>query len=111
MQSFLSLLMLFLLRIGIPLLLTYLFGKYLQRLDEKWRTEGLEQIEKIRQTRTGLPAGRCWEIRGCSPEVRDGCPAYLGTTACWEIFRSNGQLNKKCAGCEVVKQALTPVGI
>jgi hypothetical protein len=103
--------LLFVLRLGIPLLITFLFSRYLKHLDEKWRQEGLEITEKNKLSQPALPAVRCWEVRGCSPETRSGCPAYLQSTPCWEFFRVNGQMNKKCSGCSVGKQALMPMGI
>lgn len=99
------------LRLGIPVLLTYLFTRYLKHLDTKWRLEGLEYAARKRAAQEDAAAIRCWEIRGCSPETRAGCPAYLQASACWELNRVNGLINKKCTGCQVINQALAPLGI
>ena len=107
----LEFLLLFSLRLGIPLLITYLFSRYLKYLDAKWRLEGLEHAAKQRLASGQMPDVRCWEIRGCSPETRSGCPAYLRGAACWEVNRVNGRIDKKCTGCRVINQALAPAGI
>lgn len=97
----------FLLRIGIPLLITFGVGYFLRRLDARWemeaRQEGMQPQPQSQprprpaQPRPVIPsilpqplaaaagAGAgvdqfhqpCWDLRDCDPELMQTCPAAL----------------------------------
>jgi len=98
----------FILRLGIPLILTLSVGYLLRRLDRNWEAEAtarrraldaamlaahLPQIPTIDQP--------CWEVRSCLPEVRERCPADARPgVACWIArYQAEGKLPTACAGC------------
>lgn len=85
----------FFLRLGVPIGLTILFAWWLKHLDSQWQRESL--------VRPAAKAAPCWEVRGCTPEQREICPAYLeGQPPCWEVFRgADGDLPPACLTCSV----------
>lgn len=119
---------LFVLRLGVPLLITVAIGYGLSRLDAKWQIEAeaeqMAQQEEIRprqrpakrsavvqvptleQTYVRDHAGRpCWGLKDCADAVLDAISACeRGDTPCWEARRlKEGRLPEKCATCEVYK--------
>jgi hypothetical protein len=107
----------FLLRIAVPVGITALVAWLLRRLDARWQAEAEEQARKAALTpsqngREVVGKGlRCWEVRGCPPERRESCPAYLHPEIpCWQILRApTGQLRKGCLECEVFRDAPLPL--
>ena len=59
------------LRIGVPILLTYLLGVWLQKVLRE------SDAAAARQARDGAEGNgvHCWEIKGCSSAARAACPA------------------------------------
>ena len=92
-----------LLRIGIPVIATALIFYLLRRLDKRWKKEA-EEIPVIISQRP------CWEMKGCSEEKRQNCPAFSQTgVPCWQVFRTkNGLLKEECLECDVFRQAPVP---
>ncbi len=80
---------LFLLRLGVPLLLSVGIGYWLVRLDRRRQVAGM-----------GRP---CWERRECPPEQRSRCLAFQHPDIpCWAIVRATeGELRSQCATCSV----------
>ena len=94
----------FLLRIGVPLLLTLALGYALSRLDARWQAEAdaarrAEQAAR-RQPAPGLLWPRptmaasalsteiagapCWSVKGCGETQRQACPAFRQPSLpCW----------------------------
>lgn len=100
------------LRIGIPLALTFGLGWYLRKLDAKWRAEGVEAKRKaISIPDMILNIQPCWEANECL--ATDDCPAYNQTEKfCWEIFQMNGDVQEKCENCEYRRQTISvPAGV
>ncbi|MEW6717008.1 MAG: hypothetical protein AB1345_05870 [Chloroflexota bacterium] len=99
-----------LLRIGIPVGITFLAAWYLRRLDARWQDEA-EQLQKEVQVPVALSLRTpCWEVRFC-PEKRKGdCPAYAcPEIPCWQFFRENGgPLKGDCLDCVVFLEAPPP---
>ena len=96
-----------LLRIAIPVIVTFLIIFFLRRLDEHWKKEtdiGEGQLVKVGNV-------GCWEINNCPEDNRAKCKAYLNPdTPCWQVFRgNNSRLQERCIGCEVFRQAPEPV--
>ena len=103
MNTVLTIILGLLLRIGIPAAVTALIFFLLRRLDKRWQKEA-EAIPVINSQRP------CWEIKGCTEEKRQNCPAFSQTgVPCWQVFRTkNGLLREDCLGCEVFRQAPVP---
>jgi acetyl esterase/lipase len=107
-----ALVMGFLIRLGLPLLLTLLLAWLLRRLDARWQREAEAEAAETASA-AGLPTAQvaaalrppCWEIRQCPPEQRQTCPAYnRPDTPCWEVYRPNGRPSEKCLKCVVWQQ-------
>lgn len=94
-------------RLAIPIGITAIAVYFLRRLDTRWRAEAEEQLL--------LPVvekAKCWEIKGCSPEMRATCAGYQSEEPCWQAFREeNGHLQERCLGCDIFKEAPLPVNI
>ncbi len=98
--------------------------KAVQSFEQGWRKVPVH-IERqalflISNRRGGTRKSRpCWDIRGCSPENREACPAWefnLGHL-CWFVNgticrgKTQGgwpQKMKVCRSCEVFDQAINP---
>ena len=94
----------FAIRLAVPILITAAAIYFLKRLDTRWQTEAEEQlllpaVEKV----------KCWEIKGCTAEMRATCAGYQSNQPCWQAFREeNGHLQERCLGCDVFQQAPVP---
>jgi len=95
------------LRLAIPIVITAIAVYFLRRLDNRWQAEAEEQlllpvVEKV----------KCWEIKGCTAEMRATCIGYQSEQPCWQAFREkSGQLQERCLGCNVFQQAPIPAHI
>jgi hypothetical protein len=89
-----------LLRIGIPVGLTFLLASFLRRLDAKWRKEASQAQPGETILRELWLSYPCWDEMNCEEEK-----------PCWEIFLENGKLNSKCQACEYRKELLLPIRI
>ncbi|MDX1415547.1 MAG: hypothetical protein R3293_15235 [Candidatus Promineifilaceae bacterium] len=94
----------FLLRLGIPILLTALLALFLKWLDRRWQAEA-EADAAERAVRYALPVAErqpCWEVHRCPPGIRDKCIAYSQPeTPCWELHRVDGRLKPACRNCKM----------
>jgi len=117
-QAFLTIYVLFgfILRLGIPIGLTLALGWFLRRLDARWREEALQSKSVAYQLPLQKPVVRplsvhCWQFFACPPELLVECPAYNDPdTPCWEIFRQNGDISKRCQICAYRFEKLLPAG-
>jgi hypothetical protein len=101
-----------LLRIGIPLGLTFLLASFLRGLDAKWRDEASQVQPGETILRELWLSNPCWVEMDYSGGQCENCPAYnQKEKPCWEVFRENGSLNKKCQECEYRKELLLPIRI
>jgi hypothetical protein len=96
------------LRLGIPLGLTFLATWGLRKLDQRWQQEARELVEVGH-----IPAMtmiRCWVLNNCPLEKREKCPAYMNDgVPCWQVFRKpEGQLADGCLDCHVFRKTLAP---
>jgi DNA-binding XRE family transcriptional regulator len=98
--------------------------KAVQSFEQGWRKVPVH-IERqalflISTRRGGSRKSRpCWDVRGCSPEIRESCPAWefnLGHL-CWFVNgticrgKTQGgwpQKMKVCRSCEVFAQTIKP---
>ena len=97
-----------LLRIAIPLLVLLGLALLLSRMDARWKRESLRQEKELSVvSNTQLV---CWEIRGCSAEEKQNCPAAKSDEPCWQFFRQeNGDFDPICVSCDVFLKAVPPV--
>ena len=95
----------FALRLAIPVAITAVAIYFLRRLDTRWQAEAEEQLL--------LPVvekPKCWEVNGCTPEMRATCAGYQSELPCWQAFREeNGYLKERCLGCDIFRKAPIPV--
>jgi len=101
--------LLLLLRVAVPILVTIAFIGLLKWLDERWKREAeLNGNQSMKVGNVG-----CWQIHECPEAKRVGCKAYNHPDQpCWQIFRdNNGRLQERCLGCDIFRQAPTPVSI
>lgn len=95
------------LRVAIPLAVTFTFIKVLKWLDERWQREAdLKGLTAAQARNIG-----CWDVNNCSNEQRAGCQAYANPDKpCWQVFREkDGRLQERCIGCDIFKHAPAPV--
>lgn len=100
MDVALTLILGFLLRVGIPIAATVLVLVILYNLDKHWQTEALALPV--------VPSGkRCWDIMGCSEEKKKDCPAFAQPKVpCWHVFRAqDGVMKETCLECKVFRRA------
>jgi hypothetical protein len=111
----LALIALFLLRLGVPLLITMLIVWGLKSLDGRWQAEA-----EARQASAIVSAGEmqpavfkapqaaqspCWKLRNCSEARRTGCVACKEPSLpCWMArLRADGRLPSACYGCALFR--------
>jgi hypothetical protein len=100
----------FVVRFGLPILLTLALVWFLRKLDTRWQ----EHAEEVRAQAVAdglVPVMKCWLLNDCPDEVRANCSAYQNQgKPCWQHFRSNdGCLKEDCLDCKVFKGAPVPV--
>lgn len=131
-QSTVSLIiLLFVLRLGVPLLITVAIAYGLHRLDAKWQAEAeaeakaqiktvtapAPQLQPLRNgngtgysipirqpTAAAVAAGQpCWVVKGCSESMRATCAAYnQPNLSCWMArTQAEGRLPAPCADCKL----------
>ena len=97
----------FALRLAIPIAITAIAIFSLKRLDHRWQAEAETQLPQ-----PAVEKPKCWEIHGCSAEMRASCAGYQSEQPCWQAYRNNnGYLQERCLGCDVFKEAPVPVNI
>ena len=95
------------LRLAIPIAITAIAIYFLRRLDNRWQAEAEEQL-----LQPVVEKAKCWEIHGCTAEMRATCIGYQSEKPCWQAFREeNGYLKERCLGCDVFRKAPIPVKI
>ncbi len=94
----------FVLRLAIPIAVTAIAIYFLRRLDDRWQAEGQDQFLQLPFEKV-----ECWEINGCTDEMRKDCPGYLLEVPCWQARRKqNGYLQEQCLGCDIFRKAPVP---
>jgi len=107
-----SLFLLCALRFGVPLGITFLLAWGLRRLDAHWQAEAELKIAKKEVRQIAVSQERCWELRNCSPQKRETCPAYAHPEEpCWAVVSANGHLPRACRDCHVLGRALVLAGM
>jgi hypothetical protein len=100
----------FLVRFGLPVLVTLFVCWVLKKIDTRWQSEGQAYRDQIGAANI-LPAIRCWVFNDCPKEKREGCKAYQDQDIpCWQHFRNkNGYLKEECIDCGVFRGIPVPV--
>jgi hypothetical protein len=97
----------FALRLAIPVCITAVAIYFLRKLDTRWKVEAQQQLPL-----SAVEKPKCWEVHGCSAEMRANCKGYQSELPCWQAFREeNGYLKDSCLGCDVFRKAPIPVKI
>lgn len=133
-SNVLLIILLFILRLGIPVLVTVAIAYGLHRLDAKWQAEAKAQTKSVvpqapqpKPTRIGngngagitiplrqpvaMAAGQpCWSLKGCSESMRANCAAFhQPTIPCWSArTNAEGRLPAGCKDCTLY-QPTAPV--
>jgi hypothetical protein len=107
-----------LLRIGLPIGLTFLLARFLRKLDARLREEAEQKvIEKQRQVQQQTLLNLwldqpCHSIMNCTDQQKESCEAYQQTEKpCWEIHRANGNLSQRCQDCGYRKELAMVVDV
>ena len=100
----------FVLRFGLPVLVTVAIVWFLKKLDTRWR----EQAEEVRAQAVAdgvIPVVKCWLLNDCPEEAKKNCLAYQNQgKPCWQHFRmTDGCLKEDCINCKVFRGAPVPV--
>lgn len=107
LRDALAVVFLFVLRIGVPLMITFLIGAWLQQILRE--PEG--EFESSHQEVQAGP--RCWELKSCPEAKRAQCAAARRPDLpCWLALQVAGSgLTSDCYGCPLFKHAPAPVQI
>ena len=99
----------FLLRLGVPLIITLAVAYLLRRLDARWQAEAWAEWEASQPQEEAIAEAKlletseepCWSLKGCDDTARANCPAYKQPNLpCWLMRRrSEGRLPTECYGC------------
>ena len=111
-----GMILLFLIRLGIPLAVTILIAWGLRQLDARWQAEATAQqltadvvIGVVAPEKVIAPVARqqpCWSFKHCAMEQRSGCAAYaMADLPCWMArLRAEGRLPGHCYACQYFKE-------
>jgi len=104
MNEFIIVLTGVLLRIAVPALVLLGLATLLNRLDARWKRESARQNDVV----SAQPP--CWEVRVCSVEQMESCPARNSDEPCWQVFRQeNGDFDPTCLACDVFLNGVDPI--
>jgi hypothetical protein len=105
-----SVIAMFILRLGVPLVVMAVVVYLFRRLDAKWQSEAWERWHAdLVQEQEGAGASwlarltkPCWQEHGCAESAYRKCPAYTKSNLpCWMARRlAEGSLPTKCYNCE-----------
>ena len=100
----------FVVRFGVPILVTVALIWLFSKLDKRWR----EQAEVVRAQAVAqgiVPVVKCWLLNDCPEEAKAKCKAYNNQgKPCWQHFRTtDGYLKEDCLDCKVFKGTPVPV--
>ena len=82
---------LFVVRLGVPIVAMVGLGIALHRLDRRWQREAADEaMRTLDVTAPVSPTAPletpCWELKKCSPQKREKCPAAHNTALpCWLV--------------------------
>ncbi|MCB0154532.1 MAG: hypothetical protein KDF65_07030 [Anaerolineae bacterium] len=102
----------FVVRLGVPLLITLAVGYWLRRLDEKWQAEALArqtaEAPAVVEPEPNFTLYKvidrpCWEVKGCPAALSQQCPAFEQPgRPCWQArYQAEGRLPATCYSCPI----------
>lgn len=106
--------LMFIVRLGVPLLVTIAIVAWLRRLDARWQAEAMQERSSISvapiATVIKSAPSPCWIVRSCPEEKRNRCTAYAQPeVACWSARKqADGRLPSLCLTCILFKPAQSP---
>ncbi len=109
----------FILRLGVPLILTLGVGYLLRRLDRSWEAEATArrraldaEILAAHLPQISASEQPCWDLRSCPSQTQAGCAARSRPgVACWIArYQAEGKLPAACAGCTMFVAAQQAMG-
>lgn len=97
------------LRIGVPALVTGMIAYMLKRLDNRWADAGMQEPAFVTLRTGDAPIVHCWEARNCPPHRRDSCAGYKNSSdqPCWKSFEKNGKMQEACLTCSIRRSVLS----
>ncbi len=99
--SLFAVLMGLLVRLAIPIAVTFLLVFVLRKLDAHWQVEA--------QMPVTMKKIECWKVKGCSPQKAANCMGASSPLPCWQAYRlPNGYLREECLSCKVFTDAPIP---
>ena len=131
-SNVLLIILLFIMRLGIPVLVTVAIAYGLRRLDARWQAEAEAKAQTksvvpqapqpkparigngitipLRQPVAGAAGQPCWSLKGCSELMRANCAAFhQPNVPCWSArMNAEGRLPEGCKDCKVY-QPTAPV--
>lgn len=118
----LSIIGLFLLRLAVPLAITFVIAYYLRRLDAKWEKELQKEKTQTEATTPSLatpvlqmstnvtiPTAKdlfgvpCWRLHNCQQTRKEQCAAFQNPElpCWWARFRAEGHIPRQCYTCQI----------
>ncbi len=107
--DFFMVIVMFVLRIGIPIAVTIAAGKWL----EKRLQHPMAETQTTEQTDAASRFGQdgkiiylhCWDFKRCDPTERAHCPAFQQTDLpCWLAIQVRaGHIRQECLSCALYK--------
>ena len=102
----------FVLRIGVPIVLTLAFGYWLEKKlappqeASVHQATGARIIQFPRQAATRPTAVHCWDLKECSVDQRSNCAAcQRPDLPCWLALQAQGEkLREACFTCALYTQ-------
>lgn len=97
----------FILRLGVPIIITAVLARALRKLDLRWIAEAEKRRIRAHSLGAAVRQVCCWDAHDCPPEKRDACTAFAQPEIpCWQIFRDEqGLLLESCLVCEIFREA------
>lgn len=106
--------LLFLSRLGIPILITLVAGLFLHTIDLKWAKEAHQQAAKRLASsdprdKQALIRPPCWVVKDCAEEMLHNCAAHQNPSMpCWLAkLRVEGRIPRPCANCQMFRSAFS----
>ncbi|MBI5303714.1 MAG: hypothetical protein HY868_16380 [Chloroflexi bacterium] len=103
--EWLGLIGMFALRLGIPIALTILVGRWLEKKMRPPEENGTRKNEMERRTPTKVIRLHCWDFKHCDSTTRAKCAATKHPDLpCWLALQADGhKVREDCFSCALYK--------
>lgn len=101
-----AVILMFILRIGVPIALTLAFGYWLEKkLAPREREQESSTRQRIARDDPKIIQLHCWDVKRCDATVRAQCAAYKHPELpCWLALQAEGaQVREECFTCALYK--------